>query len=48
MSNLRVEDKNIELGLLDDSTEGNDSAIDDGGIILRSSDFPRFYMEASY
>ena len=37
-STLRVEDKNIELGLLDDSTEGNDSAIDDGGIILRSSD----------
>ena len=46
---LRVEDKNIELGLLDDSTEGNDSAIDDGGIILRSSDgSQRFYMEASY
>ena len=37
-STLRVEDKNIELGLLDDSTEGNDSAIDEGGIILRSSD----------
>lgn len=37
-STLRVEDKNIELGLLDDSTEGDDSAIDDGGIILRSSD----------
>ena len=37
-STLRVEDKNIELGLLDDSSEGNDTAIDDGGIILRSSD----------
>ena len=36
-STLRVEDKNIELGLLDDSTEGNDAAVDDGGIILRSS-----------
>jgi len=35
-STLRVEDKNIELGLLDDSTEGDDTAIDDGGIILRS------------
>ena len=34
---LRVEDKNIELGLLDDSTEGDDNAIDGGGIILRSS-----------
>ena len=32
-STLRVEDKNIELGLLDDSTEGNDAAIDEGGII---------------
>ena len=36
-STLRVEDKNIELGLLDDSTEGNDSAVDGGGITLRSS-----------
>ena len=36
-STLRVEDKNIELGLLDDSTEGDDTTIDGGGIILRSS-----------
>jgi hypothetical protein len=36
-STLRVEDKNIELGLLDDSTEGDDTAVDGGGIILRSS-----------
>lgn len=36
-STLRVEDKNIELGLLDDSTEGNDAAVDGGGITLRSS-----------
>lgn len=36
-STLRVEDKNIELGLLDDSTEGDDATIDGGGIILRSS-----------
>ena len=35
---LRVEDKNIELGLQSDSTEGNDVAVDGGGIILRSSD----------
>jgi len=35
---LRVEDKNIELGLLDDSTEGDDTAVDGGGIILRSSE----------
>ena len=34
---LRVEDKNIELGLLNDSTEGDDSAVDGGGITLRSS-----------
>jgi hypothetical protein len=37
VSTLRVEDKNIELGLLDDSTEGDDSNADGGGIILRSS-----------
>lgn len=36
-STLRVEDKNIELGLLDDSTEGDDTTIAGGGIILRSS-----------
>lgn len=35
---LRVQDKNIELGLLDDSTEGNDATIDGGGIIVRSSE----------
>jgi len=34
---LRVLDKNIELGLLDDSTEGDDVTADGGGIILRSS-----------
>lgn len=34
---LRVEDKNIELGLQSDSTEGDDSAVDGGGITLRSS-----------
>jgi len=35
---LQVLDKNIELGLLDDSTEGNDETIDGGGITLRSTD----------
>jgi hypothetical protein len=34
---LRVEDKNIELGILDDSTEATDAQIDGGGIIVRSS-----------
>ena len=34
---LRVEDKNIQLGLQGDSTEGNDAAIDGGGITLSSS-----------
>ena len=37
VSTLRVEDPNIELGLLDDSTEGDDSNADGGGITLRSS-----------
>ena len=35
---LRVEDKNIELGLQSDSTQANDAAVDGGGIILRSVD----------
>lgn len=37
VSTLRVEDKNIELGLLDDSTAANDALVDGGGIILRST-----------
>ena len=36
-STLRVEDKNIELGLLDDSTEGDDTVVDGAGITVRSS-----------
>jgi len=36
-STLRVEDKNIELALLDDSTEGNDTQVDGAGIIVRST-----------
>jgi len=36
VSTLRVQDKNIELGLLSDSTEGDDINADGGGIILRS------------
>ena len=35
---LQVLDKNIELGLLDDSTEGDDDTVDGGGITLRSID----------
>lgn len=34
---LRVKDKNIELALLDDSTEGNDNDVDGAGITVRSS-----------
>ena len=37
VANLRVEDKNIELGLLDDSTVGNDAEVDGAGIVIRSS-----------
>lgn len=37
VNNLRVEDKNIELGLLDDSTVGNDADVDGAGIIVQSS-----------
>jgi len=38
VSKLAVEDKNIELGLLDDSTEGADADIDGAGVIIRSTD----------
>ena len=34
---MTVQDPNIELGLLDDSTEGDDTNADGGGITLRSS-----------
>ena len=37
VATMRVEDPNIELGLLDDSTEGDDTNADGGGITLRSS-----------
>jgi hypothetical protein len=36
VNNLRVEDKNIELGLLGDSTIGSDSDIDGAGLIVQS------------
>lgn len=38
VSTLRVQDKNVVLGLLDDSTEGNDSQVDDAGIRVASTD----------
>jgi hypothetical protein len=37
-STLRIEDKNIELGSLNDSSLGDDTAIDGGGITVLSSD----------
>lgn len=41
---LRVEDKNIELGLLDDSTEGGDADVDNAGIIIRSTDGSKDFL----
>ena len=38
VSTLRVEDKNIELGSLDDSSIGDDTVLDGAGIIIKSSD----------
>jgi hypothetical protein len=35
---LRVEDKNIELGSLNDSSFGNDIVVDGAGVIVKSSD----------
>lgn len=36
VSKLRVENKNIEMGVLDDSTLATDAQVDGGGIILQS------------
>jgi len=38
VSTLRVEDKNIELGMLNDSSIGDDTVVDGAGLIIRSSD----------
>jgi len=38
VTKLTVEDKNIELGMLNDSTEGADADVDGAGIIIRSTD----------
>ena len=37
VSTLRVENKNIEMGVLDDSTLADDATIDGGGIIVQSN-----------
>ena len=37
VSTLRVENKNIELGVLDDSTLADDTTVDGGGIIVQSN-----------
>jgi len=41
--NLQVEDKNIELGIDESQVVGNDIAVDDGGIILKSSDSDKYF-----
>jgi len=42
--NLRVEDKNIELGITSDSTSLDNSGVDFGGIILKSSDLDKEWV----
>lgn len=44
VATLRVQDKNIELALLDDSTEGNDLNAADAGIIVRSSEGSKDFL----
>lgn len=39
---LRVLDKNIELGLLEDGTENNDAGVDGAGITIRSIDGAKY------
>jgi len=38
VNNLRIEDKNIELAATDGGTVGNDAAVDEAGIIVKSSE----------
>ena len=42
--NLRVEDKNIELAITSDSTVLNNSQVDGGGIILKSSQLDKEWV----
>jgi|TARA_B110000444_G_scaffold113564_1_gene107106 hypothetical protein len=42
--NLRVEDKNIELGITSDSTSLDNAGVDFGGIILKSSDLDKEWV----
>ena len=42
--NLRVEDKNIELGITSDSTSLDNAGVDTGGIILKSSDLDKEWV----
>lgn len=42
--NLRVEDKNIELGITSDSTALDNAGVDFGGIILKSSDLDKEWV----
>ena len=42
--NLRVEDKNIELAITSDSTVLNNSQVDGGGIILKSSQLDKEWL----
>ena len=41
---LRVEDKNIELGITSDSTSLNNAGVDSGGVILKSSDLDKEWL----
>jgi hypothetical protein len=42
--NLRVEDKNIELGITSDSTSLDNANVDLGGVILKSSDLDKEWL----
>lgn len=44
VQNLRVEDKNIELGITSDSTVLNNAGVDGGGIILKSSQIDKEFV----
>lgn len=44
VNTLAVLDKNIELGLLDDSTEGTDNDVDQAGIIVRSNEGSKDFL----
>ena len=44
VATLRVEDKQVELGITEDSTLGDDATVNDGGVVLKSSGLDKEWL----